>query len=102
MFTYAEPRNTHHSVEFSAGGANGGSGVIWKLKVEDKHNDQAVFIFNWNHIDHTVKTNAWRDTQRDNHGKIWMGWQILHVISRDSSRLRQNKNMVAVLFYASI
>lgn len=58
VFTNAEPRNMHHSVEFSAGGATGASGVIWKLKVEDKHNDQAVFILNGNHIDHTVKTNA--------------------------------------------
>lgn len=63
VFTNAEPGNTHHSVEISAGRAAGGSGVIWKFKVENKHNDQAVLILNWNHIDLTVKRNTCSDTE---------------------------------------
>lgn len=65
VFTNAEPGNTHRSVEISGGRAAGGSGVIWKFKVENKHNDQAILILNRNHIDHTVKRNACRDTERD-------------------------------------
>lgn len=69
-FTNTEPGNTHHSVEISGGRATGGAGVIWKFKVENKHNDQAVLILDWNHIDHRVKRNTCSDRERYNHGGI--------------------------------
>lgn len=63
VFTNADPGNTQRSVELSGGRATGGSFVIWKFKGENKHDDKAVFILNWNHIDHTVKTNSCNDTE---------------------------------------
>lgn len=63
VFTDAEPGNAQHPVELSGGGATGGSSVIFKFKGENKHNDKAVFILNWNHIDHAVKTNSCNDNK---------------------------------------
>lgn len=80
VFTTTEPGNAQHSVELSGGGAGGGASVIWELKVENKHNDKAVFILNWNHIDHTGKTNSCKTTQRCN--------ETHTVILRESSRWR--------------
>lgn len=63
VFTDAEPGKAQHPVELSGRGATGGSFVIWKFKCENKHNNKAVFILNWNHVDHAVKTSSCNDTE---------------------------------------
>lgn len=80
VFTNAEPGNTQHSVKLSGGGAAGGSFVIWKFKGENKHDNKAVFILNWNHVDHTVKTHSCNDTET----------QRQAVIPPETCRWRQN------------
>ena len=51
--THSQPGEVQHSVELSGWGA-GWSGVSGKLKVEDEHDDQAIFILQWYHVDFTV------------------------------------------------
>lgn len=52
-----------HSVEFSSRRAVGWSVVSGKLKVENEHDDQTIFILYWNHIYHTVETHSCRDKE---------------------------------------
>ena len=61
--TQGQPGDMQHSVEISSRRAVGWPVVSGKLKVENEHDDQAIFILHWNHIYHTVETHSCRDKE---------------------------------------
>lgn len=69
--TQGQPGDAQRTVELSGWRAVGWSGVSGKLKVENEHNDQAVFILHRNHVYYTVETHSCSDIdiQEKNRGK---------------------------------
>lgn len=63
--THGQPGYTQHSVELPGRRAVEWSGVSGKLKVENEHDDLAIFVLHWNHIYYTVETHSCsnRDTE---------------------------------------